>query len=248
MPPHPAREWLVAGSFPACPLSVESARVTARRGVAILITAFVLFASALINFGLAHAADAMSPVEAFVQQNIDRGYIILKNTSLSDAERHAQFRTFMLSVSDMRRIGIFALGQYANGLSKADSDVYIAAFIDYAIPVYELWLSKFNEQTLKVTGAVQRTAGDFVVSADVVNTANPAAQRFKASFRVRKAADGSFIVTDMTAEGISLAVTLRSDFTAFLQQHGDRLSDLVARLEGQTEATNSAGAPASATR
>jgi phospholipid transport system substrate-binding protein len=154
----------------------------------------------------------------------------------------------MLSVSDMRRIGIFALGQYANRLSKVDTDVYIAAFTDYAIPLYESWLSKYNERTLKITGTVQRAVDDFVVSADAVSATNQATQPFKVSFRIRKAADGSFILTDMTAEGISLALTLRSDFVAFLQQHGDRISDLVARLKGQSETTNSRGAALSSGR
>ena len=215
----------------------------------VLIAVLALFAGALINFDLARAAVATTPVEDFVQQNIDQGSIVLRNKSVSDTERHAQFHAFMLSISDMRRIGTFALGQYANGLSKGESDAYIAAFTDYAIPLYELWLGKYSsERTLHVTGAAQRAADDFVVSADAVSTTNRAAQPFKVSFRVRKAADGSFILTDMTAEGISLALTLRSDFTAFLQQHGDRPSDLIARLKSQSETINSGGAAPNATR
>ena len=214
----------------------------------VLIAALAFFAGALINFDLARAAVATTPVEDFVQQNVDKGYILLRNKSISGTERHAQFHAFMLSISDMRRIGIFALGQYANRLSNAETDNYIAAFADYAIPVYEVWLTKYNERTLKLTGATQRAADDFVVSADAVSTTNPAAPRFKVAFRIRKAADGSFVLTDMTAEGISLALTLRSDFTAFLQQHGDRLPDLIARMKGQTEALNSASAAPSAVR
>jgi phospholipid transport system substrate-binding protein len=213
-----------------------------------LVAALALFSSVLTNLDSASAAVATTPVEDFVQQNVDKGYNLLKNKSFSDAERHARFHTFMLSISDMRRIGMFALGQYANRLSKAETDVYIAAFADYAIPVYETWLSKYNERTLKVTGAVQRAPDDFVVSADAVSITNQSAQPFKVSFRLRKAADGRFIVTDMTGEGISLALTLRSDFTAFLQQHGDRISDLVARLKGQTETIHSGGAAMSSAR
>jgi phospholipid transport system substrate-binding protein len=214
----------------------------------VLIAALALFAGVLTNFDSARAAVATTQVEAFVQQNVDKGYNLLKKKSLSDAERHAQFHTFMLSISDMRRIGIFALGQYANRLSKVDTDVYIAAFTDYAIPLYESWLSKYNERTIKITGTVQRAVDDFVVGADAVSANDQAAQPFKVSFRIRKAADGSFILTDMTAEGISLALTLRSDFVAFLQQHGDRISDLVARLKGQSETTNSRGAALSSGR
>jgi phospholipid transport system substrate-binding protein len=212
----------------------------ARLGPAVLMVALAFVAGGLIGLDSARAA-AATPVEDFVQQNVDKGYLLLKNKSLSDSERHAQFHAFMLTISDMRRIGMFTLGHYANGLSKADTDAYVATFTDYAIPVYELWLSKYNDRTLKVTGAAQQAPDDFVVKADVVSITNPSAQVYKTTFRVRKDADGSFIIADMTAEGISLALTLRSDFTAYLQQHGARVSDLVVRLKGQTE-TMKAGA------
>jgi phospholipid transport system substrate-binding protein len=188
----------------------------------------------LANFDSARAAVATTQAEDFAQRNIDKGYGILRNKSLVDRERDAEFRTFMLSISDMRRIGIFALGQYANRLSQQETEKYTAAFTDYAIPLYESWLSKYNERTLKITGTLQRADDDFVVRADAVSTTSQAAQPFKVSLRIRKAADGSFILTDMTAEGISLALTLRSDFASFLQQHGGRVSDLIGRLKSQT--------------
>jgi phospholipid transport system substrate-binding protein len=199
-----------------------------------VVAAVALFGSALTNFDSARAAVATTQAEDFAQRNIDKGYGILRNKSLVDRERDTQFRTFMLSISDMRRIGIFALGQYANRLSQQETNIYIAAFTDYAIPLYESWLSKYNERILKITGTLQRADDDFVVRADAISASNQAAQPFKVSLRIRKAADGSFVVTDMTAEGISLALTLRSDFAAFLQQHGGRVSDLVGRLKSQT--------------
>ena len=79
-----------------------------------------------------HAA-AVNPAESFVQQNIDRGYAILNNTSLSDEQRHMQFRDFMLSLTDARRIGMFTLGAYANSVSKEELEAFIAAFSDYTV-------------------------------------------------------------------------------------------------------------------
>ena len=206
-----------------------------------IVIAGALFGGALTNFDSARAAVATTQVEDFVQRNIDKGYSILKDKSLAGREQHAQFHSFMLSISDMPRIGIFALGQYARDLSQAEASVYAASFTDYAIPMYEFWLSKYNERTLKVTGTVERAADDFVVRADAVSVTNPPAQPFKVSFRIRKVIDGNLVLTDMTAEGISLALTLRADFTAFLQQHGGRVSDLVGRLKSQTEAMISGG-------
>jgi len=180
-------------------------------------------------------AAAANPAEGFVQQNIDKGYTILNNASLSDEQRRAQFRTFMLGLTDTRRIGLFTLGQYANGASKADLDAFNEAFLDYAVAVYESRLSKYKGQTLKVTGSSERAADDAVVNADVVNPNAPNAQPFKVGFRVRKTSDGRPIITDMQVEGVWLALSQRSDFTGFLQQHGGNVAALTDNLRMQAQ-------------
>jgi len=193
------------------------------------------FGVALLSLAApARAADANS-AEAFIQQNIDKGYSILNNTTLSDPDRRTQFRNFMLALTDTKRIGAFTLGQYANTASKADVDAFANAFTDYAVAVYESRLSKYKGQTLKVTGSQGRAADDVVVNADVINpSAASGAQPFKVAFRVRKTSDGRPIITDMQVEGIWLALSQRSDFTAFLQQHGGNVQALTEDLKRQT--------------
>src|SRR5205807_600067 len=100
----------------------KTLQIIRRLTVHCVVIAVALFGGALTSFEPARAAVATTQVEDFVQRNIDKGYGILRNKSLADPERHAQFRTFMLSISDMRRIGLFALGQYANGLSQQDTN------------------------------------------------------------------------------------------------------------------------------
>jgi phospholipid transport system substrate-binding protein len=180
------------------------------------------------------AAPEANPAEAFVQENVDRGYEILNSTTLTPEQRRAQFREFMLSLTDPRRIGMFTLGRYVNGASKEDIEAFLNAFTDYAIAVYESRLSLYKGQTLRVTGSVERAADDVVVNAELVNPQAPTAQPYRAAFRVRRTSDGRPIVTDMQVEGIWLALSQRSDFTGFLQQHGGRVSDLTADLQRQT--------------
>ena len=199
------------------------------------------FAFALLSFGTpARAADA-NPAEAFIQQNIDKGYAILNNAQLSDEQRRTQFRNFMLGLTDTKRIGAFTLGQYANSAPKAEVDAFTNAFTDYAIAIYESRLGKYKGQTLKVTGSQQRAADDVVVNADLVSGAS-GGQPFKVAFRVRKTSDGRPTITDMQVEGIWLALSQRSDFTAFLQQHNGSVAALTEDLKRQTaQVTSSNG-------
>lgn len=209
-------------------------RVLVTSWYAVLLAAIVA-ATAMLSTSELRAAPAANPAEAFVQENIDKGYAVLNSTTLSDEQRRAQFRDFMLSLTDARRIGMFTLGQYANSASKEDIEAFISAFSEYAVAVYESRLSKYKGQTLKVTGSAQRAADDVVVNTDVVNPGTPNAQPLKAAFRVRKTSDGRSIVTDIQVEGVWLALSQRSDFTGFLQQHGGRLPDLTTDLQRQTQ-------------
>jgi len=212
----------------------------ALRNWAAAIVCAVTFGVALFSFAEPARAAAANPAETFVQENIDKGYAILNNTQLPDAERRTQFRNFMLSLTDTKRIGAFTLGQYANSASKADVEAFTNAFTDYAVAVYESRLSKYKGQTLKVTGSTERAADDVIVNADVINPNAANAQPFKVAFRVRKTSEGRPIITDMQVEGIWLALSQRSDFTAFLQQHGGNVKALTDDLKRQTAQLSSA--------
>ena len=197
--------------------------------LAALVIGLVMLAAPAV-----HAA-AVNPAEGFIQQNIDGGYAILNNTSLSDEQRNMQLRDFMLSLTDARRIGTFTLGAYANSVSKEDLEAFIAAFSDYTVGFMQaVVFTQTRAQTPKVIGSVQRAADDVVVNCEVVNPRSPNAPPIKAAFRVRKAADGRHIVTDIQVEGIWLALLQRSDFVGFLQQHGGRIAELTSDLQRHT--------------
>jgi phospholipid transport system substrate-binding protein len=194
------------------------------------------------------APQPANPTEVFVQQNIDKGYNILNDMKLTKDQRHRQFHDFIIGLTDMRRIGIFTIGQYVRGASKDQLDAFIKSFTEYAVAVYETRLGKYTGQTFRITGSVQRAADDVVVNTDVISTTNASAEPFKAAFRVRKTPEGRFILTDIQVEGIWLALSQRSDFTGFLQQHNGKLSDLIVDLDRQTASLLNGGTPQSASR
>ncbi len=223
---------------------LEQGLLPSRRKALLLIGAGFLLAAGAFGTEPAHAADAGA--EGFVRQNIDRGYAVLNSTTLSNEQRSAQFRQFMLSVTDTRRIALFTLGPYANRAPKEEIETFVQAFTEYAVAVYEARLGKYKGQTLKVTGSQSRAADDTIVTADVINPADANAPVYKASFRVRKDGGGRMIVTDLQIEGIWLALSQRSDFTSFLQQHNGRIGDLIVDLKRQTDMLRSGAAQASA--
>src|SRR5258707_12951201 len=120
--------------FRRCGMTLHSVRLSPS-------AASIFWTLALVAvFGIcppAAFADAANTAEAFVQQNIDKGYVILNSPSLPADQRHAQFRNFIVSVIDVKRIGMFALGQYANGASTADIVKFTHVFADYTVAIYQ---------------------------------------------------------------------------------------------------------------
>ena len=166
-----------------------------------------------------------------MQQNIDKGYAILNDSSLPADQRHLQFRNFMLGLTDTNRIALFTLGQYAKGASKAELDAFESEFSEFELTTYESLLSKFKGLTLKVTGSTELADDDIVINVDVVRSnSTTSAQPVKAAFRLRKATDGRLSVADIQVEGIWLSLLQRSDFTGFLQQHGGSIAALTGQL------------------
>lgn len=189
----------------------------------------------------ASKAAAAKDAEAFVQTSIDAGYRILNNKSLGTEERRAQFRTYLLSIVDTNRVAIFTLGNYARMASESERDRFLAAYDDFAAAMYQGYFDWYTGQTLRVANSAVRTPDDVVVYADVMGPNGT--PQFKVGFRVRKDEAQKHVITDFQFEGVWLALTQRSDFTAYLgQQRGD-FNGLVMEIQKRTQRFKEAWAP-----
>jgi phospholipid transport system substrate-binding protein len=188
---------------------------------------------ALASIFPAGAASAATPAEIYVQQNVQKGLSILNNRSIADAERRAQFRDFLTSLTDIQRIATFTLGPALRTASHADVEAFVNAFREYAVAVYETRLSQYSGQTLRVTGSVERSPGDYVVDTILVDTNGKTSgqEPIQVDFRV-VSTDGRMVVIDASIAGVWLAIEERDQFTAFLQQNNGNVPALTAHLEG----------------
>src|ERR1700759_4870103 len=107
----------------------------------------LLGASALISLS-AVPAFAANPAEDFVASNIQAGFDILNDKALSAEDRKARFASFLLGLTDVKRVALFLLGKYAATTSPADTDAYLAAYQDYVLAVYQSYFAKYAGQSL----------------------------------------------------------------------------------------------------
>src|ERR1700761_252332 len=138
----------------------------------VIAAAALVFAAGWMTSVPAQAQNAPG-AEAFVSSNVQKGLAILNNRGISQPQRSAQFRSFLLTLTDLRRIALYTLGPARRTSSPADQNAFVDAFRDYAFAVYEQEFNKYSGQTLKVTGSIQKSPGDYLVTTVLIDPNAP---------------------------------------------------------------------------
>jgi len=177
------------------------------------------------------ARAATTPVEIFVQQNLDRGTSILNDVALTPEQRAAKFRALLASIMDSKRVALFTLGPYSRGKSEAEIQNFSSAFGDFITAVLQHDLASNPGETILVTGSIVRAPDDIIVTAKLAGSAHTNGPALNMGFRVRKNASGAATLVDLQVEGVSMALAQRSDFSAWLQQHHGDVAALSKELQ-----------------
>ena len=185
----------------------------------LLLAAGVLFTSSALP------AFAVTPAEDFIGSNIQTGFNILNDASLSVAQRRERFASFVLGLTDVKRVALFLLGRYAAGAAPADLDAYVAAYQDYVLATYQSYFGRYAGQSLRVLDSRERAPNDFVVRTTVVGGTDVP----EIDFRVRT--DGAKpVLVDLSVAGVWLALAQRDQFLAVLAQNNGDIKALTAHL------------------
>ena len=211
---------------------------------AVLVFAFMALSAR--ETAAAQTSPGLAGAEGYVTANVQRGLQILGNRGIPDAERRAEFRDFLTSLTDIRRIAVFTLGAARRTASPREIDAFVNAFQNYAVAVYESRLKGFAGQYLKVVGGSEHGPGDYIVQTILVDPTGRAEQQgepIEVDFRVDNT-NGRFVVIDVAIAGVWLALEERDQFTAFLEENNDNLgalinhlNELTARLRGGSPGT-----------
>jgi phospholipid transport system substrate-binding protein len=179
----------------------------------------------------AHASEA---AETFISENITKSLAILNDSALTEQQRSRQFEALLLNLTDMRRVGIFTLGQYAKAATAVDQDAFVTAFQSYSETVYRSYFNLFSGQKLVVVGSSQRAPDDFIVGTKLIDPNNQSGQTpLEVNFRVRTD-NGKPVVTDLSVMGVWLAVSQRDAFESYLASHGGSVPTLTDNVRAVT--------------
>ena len=202
---------------------------TRRRAAAVL--AAILLAALFAGQARAQAAQDAS---RFLADLTDRAVDQLTEPGLSDDEQERRFRSLIGEGFDIPAIGRFVLGRYWRRASEADRAAFLATFEDLMVYRFLPLFAEYSGDKINVGVArpFKNNPNFISVSSKLLREGG---EPIRIDWRVRRRDDGYRIV-DIVAEGISIAVTLRSEYTSVLKQNGGDVGALVRKLRALIEA------------
>ncbi len=178
-------------------------------------------------------AVAQEPDPAPAAPFIDRtgrelGALIAANPD--PAQLRTQLQPFLDRVVDIEGLGRFSIGRYWQTATAAQRTEYLTLF---RLAITKVVASRLGAAT---SGVSQAQIGrpefrDGVIQVPTL-VERPNNRPNRIVWWLTPSA-GTYKVVDVTAEGISLRLTQRSDYTAFLNQHGGDLGALIEALRAQ---------------
>lgn len=168
----------------------------------------------------------LKKAEDFVQNLAQTAIDFLSDDSLSQDEKTKKFDALLNKRFDMRSIGRFALGRYWRAASPAQQKDYLDMFNEMILEVYSRRFSEYKGQTIEVVSSRPEGKRDILVSSLIKESNAP---DIRLDWRIRTT-DGTYKVIDIIVEGVSMALTQRSDFAAVIQRGGGDVQVLLDHL------------------
>ncbi len=201
----------------------------------------VILSGLLLTAGAAGAGDVGVKEDpgAFLSRISSQAIEVLADKSLSEDVRMAEFRELFTSGFDVDLISRFVMGRYWRVAKEEERREYRQLYEDFILNTYARRFNGYSGETLDV-GAVRGLGQKGAeVSSLIRRTEGPP---FKVNWRLRYK-DGGWRIVDIVVEGVSLAVSQRSEFTTIINNSGGRVETLLGKLRKKNAGTAVAGTP-----
>lgn len=173
----------------------------------------------------AAAVDA-SQAAGFLTELQEKAASRLGDASISSEEKEQYFRQLFNESFDVPAIGRFIIGRYWRRASDADKQAFLKVFEDAMVQRFLPLLAENSSERFKIGTVTPHSEKDVLIDSRIDrNEAEP----YRVAWRVRET-DGAFKILDIVAEGVSMAITLRSEYGSVLKNNGGNLPQLTEAL------------------
>ncbi len=193
-----------------------------KKYIAFIFSALFLFSQN------ANAEVNATEAENFVKETTQKGIVEIINSNASQAERDARFEKLFNSALDLKFIGQFVLGRNWRTASAEQRDKFIDVYRKLNVKTWSKRFDEFKGKEFIFKGTSPSSSDNQIFVNSVVPMEN--AQPASVVWRIKEK-DGKFKIVDIIIENVSLAITARNEYSAFIKKSPDGLNGLIADLE-----------------
>ena len=185
--------------------------------LAVLASAFML-----TSFPVCAAVDA-GKAESFVKKITKEGIEEIIDSNVSQSENEAL---------DLKFIGQFVLGRYWRQASQSQKNEFIEVYRQLNVKTWSKRFDEFKGKDFIFEGTSPSTSANQVF----VNSKVPMDQGKPATVVWRVKQNGSsFKIVDIIIENVSLAITARNEYTAFIKNSPSGIDGLIKDLKAKVK-------------
>lgn len=203
-----------------------------RLGLALLAAAWLHATGSRAGNPADNTADSAA---AFIRQ-LGRELPGVVGNARTDAEKRRRLEPFLTRVVDVAAVARFCLGRYWRQATPAQRQTYRQLFLRVLTNAVASRVGAYGAGTSKVTVLADIAGPDGVHVPTIVQTGD--APPVHVSWLVEAAAGGTgaggFRILDVQAEGMSMRLSLRSDYTSFIARNGGDLDLFLRTLRAHT--------------
>lgn len=173
-------------------------------------------------------ADGLDQASAFIERTMKELAVVLNGPD-GLASKQKKLQVIVDRTVDVERIARFCLGRFWRSASPAQQNEYLDLFHRVLMINITSKVGDYQGVSFAMGRASAREGGEIVVATTVIR---PGTTPAKVDWLVSSEGGGARIV-DVIAEGTSLRLTQRSDYSAYLAHNNNSVQALIEALRQQ---------------
>ena len=174
---------------------------------------------------------AISDPGSYVISTTEKAINTLTDESIDQREKESRFGKLFDDNFDIPSISRFVLGKYWKSATTAQKKEFIVTFRNYIVKTYSSRFSEYSGEKLSLINSENESNPKLFVVHTALNRED--APPIKVDWRVGLKKD-RYVILDIIIEGISLAVTQRSEFVSVIDQNDGNVDNLIKLLKEKT--------------
>ena len=165
---------------------------------------------------------------SYVISTTEKAIKTLTDESIDPQEKESRFGKLFDENFDIPSISRFVLGKYWKSATTTQKKEFIVTFRNYIVKTYSSRFSEYTGEKLTLINSENESNPKLFIVHTALNRED--APPIKVDWRVGLKKD-RYVILDIIIEGISLAITQRSEFVSVIDQNDGNVDNLIKLLK-----------------